>query len=65
MHFSISEGSLSMYECTYCDAGELHAGICDDCREEEEQLEIRREERRQMLKRNLVMGEDGQLVCNW
>lgn len=69
MHFSISEMRSQVYVCDkcgcYCDAGELHAGICNDCREEEELLEIRREERRQMLKRNLVMREDGQLVCNW
>lgn len=58
-----------MYICgkcgCFCDAGELHGGVCDDCREEEEKLEIRREEHRQMLKRNLIMREDGQLVCNW
>lgn len=58
-----------MYECEKCqglfDAGELHGGICDDCREAEEQQERRRSDRMALLKSNLVEQEDGQLVCSW
>lgn len=55
-----------MYECEKCqglfDAGELHGGICDDCREAEEQQELQRELHRKMRKRCIREQEDGQLV---
>lgn len=55
-----------MYECSICkclfDAGELHGGICDDCREEEEKQKIRKEWTRKMLARNVAEQADGQLV---
>lgn len=55
-----------MYECEKCqglfDAGELHGGICDDCREAEEQQDLQRELNRQMRKRCIREQEDGQLV---
>ena len=55
-----------MYECSRCkflfDAGELHGGVCDDCREEEEKQEIRKDCTRKMLSRNMVEQSDGQLV---
>lgn len=58
-----------MYECEKCqglfDAGELHGGICDECREAEEQQEHQREMNRQMRKRCIREQEDGQLVCSW
>ena len=55
-----------MYECSRCkclfDAGELHGGVCDDCREKEEQQEARKERTRKMLVRNVIEQSDGQLV---
>ena len=55
-----------MYECSSCkclfDAGELRGGVCDDCREKEEQQEIRKEMTRKMLARNVAEQSDGQLV---
>ena len=55
-----------MYECSSCkclfDAGELHGGVCDDCREKEEQQEARKEWTRKMLARNVAEQSDGQLV---
>ena len=55
-----------MYECSICkclfDAGELHGGVCDDCREKEEQQEARKEWTRKMLARNVAEQADGQLV---
>ena len=55
-----------MYECDRCkclfDAGELHGGVCDDCREKEEQHEARKEWTRKMLARNVAEQSDGQLV---
>lgn len=57
-----------MYECDRCkclfDAGELHGGVCDDCREEEEQQEARKEWTRKMLTRNIAEQSDGQLVID-
>lgn len=54
-----------MYECSRCgcrcDAGELHGGVCDDCLEEEKQLEIRREWNRKMRVQNITEQSDGQL----
>lgn len=62
----MKKGQRKVYICDkcggYCDAGELRAGVCDDCREEEEQLEVRREWNRKMLARNMVEQSDGQLV---
>lgn len=58
-----------MYRCSKCDghfdAGELHGGVCDDCREEEKQLEIRKEWHRKMLAQNIVEQSDGQLVLSY
>ena len=55
-----------MYECDRCkclfDAGELHGGVRDDCREKEEQQEARKEWTRKMLARNVAEQSDGQLV---
>ena len=55
-----------MYECSRCgcrcDAGELHGGVCDDCREEEKSLELRKEWNRKMRVRNIAEQSDGQLV---
>ena len=55
-----------MYECSRCkclfDAGELHGGFCDDCREKEEQQEARKEWTRNILARNVAEQVDGQLV---
>ena len=55
-----------MYECSICqclfDAGEIHGGICDDCRDEEMQIEIRKEMNRKMLARSIAEQADGQLV---
>lgn len=55
-----------MYICSrcegQCDAGELRGGVCDDCREEEEQLEIRKEQDRKMRAKNIEEQADGQLV---
>lgn len=45
-----------------CDPGDLQSGICDDCREEELQRELKQEERRQMLARHVTEQADGQLV---
>lgn len=58
-----------MYRCSRCgghfDAGELHSGVCDDCREEEKQLEIRKGWNRKMLQQNIAEQSDGQLVLNY
>lgn len=55
-----------MYICNRCgcrcDAGELHAGICDDCREEEQRQEERREMDRNMRESCITEQPDGQLV---
>ena len=55
-----------MYICDrcgcWCDAGEIHGGICDDCLEESRQKEIRAEENRLMRKRCITEQTDGQLV---
>ena len=55
-----------MYECDRCkclfDAGELHGGVCDDCRDAEEQQEVRKEWTRKMLAMNVMEQSDGQLV---
>ena len=55
-----------MYECYRCkclfDAGELRGGVCDDCREKEEQQEIRKEMTRKMLSRFIAQQSNGQLV---
>ena len=45
-----------------CDDGEIENGVCDDCREEEEKQEIRKECTRKMLSRFLAQQADGQLV---
>lgn len=45
-----------------CDPGDLQNGVCDDCREEKLQAEIREEERRQMFARHITEQADGQLV---
>lgn len=58
-----------MYQCDCCgcyaDAGELRGGVCDDCREEEERLEERRDWTRKMLARNIAEQVDGQLVLDY
>ncbi len=58
-----------MYICDRCgcncDAGELRGGVCDDCREEERQLEIRKEYDRKMRAMNIVEQTDGQMVLNY
>ena len=55
-----------MYECIRCqclfDAGELHGGICDDCRDKEKQQDLRKECTRKMLSRFISQQPDGQLV---
>ena len=55
-----------MYECYRCkclfDAGELHGGICDDCRDKEEKQEARKEWTRKMLATNIAEQSNGQLV---
>ena len=55
-----------MYICGICgcrcDAGELHGGVCDDCREEAALKEQKREEWRQMRARHITEQADGQLV---
>ena len=55
-----------MYICNRCgcrcDAGELRAGICDDCWEEERQQEQRREMDRKMRESCITEQPDGQLV---
>ena len=55
-----------MYICNRCgarcDAGELRAGICDDCREEDRQQEQRREMDRKMRESCITEQPDGQLV---
>ena len=48
-----------------CDPGDIRNGICDDCREEERSLEIRREWYRKMRAQNIIEQPDGQLtICN-
>lgn len=55
-----------MYKCNichcYCDPGELHGGVCDDCVEEAMEEERRREEAIMMRRRYLSVQQDGQLV---
>lgn len=55
-----------MVICRKCnhlyDPGDLMGGVCDDCREEEMQTEIRRERNRTMLERILSEQPDSQLV---
>ena len=53
--------TCNVFVCN-CDVGELENGVCDDCREEEEQQEIRKEMTRKMLSRFLAQQADGQLV---
>lgn len=45
-----------------CDSGDLIGGVCDDCREEERQMEIRSEWNRKLFSRNISEQPDGQLV---
>ena len=48
-----------------CDPGDIRNGICDDCREEEKSLEIRREWYLKMRAQNIIEQPDGQLtICN-
>lgn len=48
-----------------CDPGDIRNGICDDCREEERSLEIRREWYLKMRAQNIIEQPDGQLtICN-
>lgn len=58
-----------MYKCKrcggQCDPGELRGGTCDECREEERVLEIRREWNQKMLAKNVIEQLDGQLVLNY
>lgn len=55
-----------MYQCDRCgcscDAGELQGGVCDNCREEEIQTEIRKDWNRKMRAKHITEQEDGQLV---
>lgn len=55
-----------MQECRLCgylyDPGELQGFVCDDCREAERQLEIRKEWNRKMRARHITEQADGQLV---
>lgn len=55
-----------MYQCDichcYCDPGELHGGVCDDCVEEAMEEERRREEAIMMRRKYLTVQQDGQLV---
>ena len=55
-----------MYQCNichcYCDPGELHGGVCDDCVEAAMEEEIRREEAARMRRKYLSVQRDGQLV---
>lgn len=54
-----------MYKCSRCgcrcDAGELHGGVCDDCREEEKSLELLRK----MRAKSIAEQTDGQLVMRY
>lgn len=45
-----------------CDPGDIVGGVCDDCREEEKSLEIRKEWNRMMRDRNIKQQKDGQMV---
>lgn len=49
----------------YCDPGDLVGGKCYECREEEEEQEIRKEWNRKMLAQNIAEHADGQLVLNY
>ncbi len=55
-----------MYQCKRCggyaDAGELRAGICEDCITEERQEEERKEWNRKMLAMCIAEQKDGQMV---
>ena len=55
-----------MYICNKCgcrcDAGELRGGVCDDCREEERYLEVKRDQERLMRERFIIERRDGQLA---
>lgn len=55
-----------MYQCNichcYCDPGELHGGVCDDCVEAAMGAETRREEAARMRQRHLSVQQDGQPV---
>lgn len=44
-----------------CDPGDLQNSICDDCRAEERQLEIRKEWNRKMLAMHIAEQADGQM----
>ena len=44
-----------------CDPGDIRGSICDDCRDAEQALEMRREWNRKMLARNVAEQQDGQL----
>lgn len=58
-----------MYQCNichcYCDPGELHGGVCDDCVETAMEEEIRREEAARMRRRHLAVQQDGQYVMTF
>lgn len=45
-----------------CDPSDLQGGVCDDCREEERQKEIRKEWNRMMRARHIAEQPDGQYV---
>ena len=55
-----------MYICNKCgcrcDAGELRGGVCDDCREVERYLEVKRDQERLMLESCIKEQPDGQLI---
>lgn len=58
-----------MYICERCgcrcDAGELHAGICDDCLEADRQQEERQEQERKMREMCIMEQPGGQLVFSF
>ena len=55
-----------MYQCKRCggyvDAGELRAGICEDCTDETHREEERRDCNRKMLAMCIAEQKDGQMV---
>lgn len=55
-----------MYQCrrcgSYADAGELRAGICEDCITEEREEEYRRDCNLKMLAMCIAEQKDGQMV---
>lgn len=45
-----------------CDPGDLINSICDDCRTQEKEMEVKRDETIKMLAANLIEQADGQII---